>query len=145
LAVIGYSDTRPIQPNDSEQGRNANRRVVVVILSTELQRQKAPGDEPTNALGPIPPSTDAPAAPSPDNATAMQPAATAIPVNNVIAPQPGTTLATAPARATAASTGSTAESGTPATAFPAPAAQATLVAPGEPAQLPARQAPPPPP
>jgi chemotaxis protein MotB len=147
LAVIGYSDTRPIQPNDSEQGRNANRRVVVVILSTELQRQKAPSDE--NALGPIPPSTDAPATPSTDNATAMQPAATAIPVNNVIPQQPGATQATgnaaAPMRTTAASTGSTAESGTPATSFPAPAAQATLVAPGEPAQLPARQAPPPPP
>jgi chemotaxis protein MotB len=147
LAVIGYGDTRPVQPNDSEQGRNANRRVVVVILSTELQRQKAPSDE--NALGPIPPSTDAPATPSPDNATAMQPVATAIPVNNVIPQQPGATQATgnaaAPARTTAASTGNAAESGTPATAFPAPAAQATLVAPGEPAQLPARQAPPPPP
>ena len=71
LAVIGYGDTRPIQPNDSEQGRNANRRVVVVILSTELQRQKAPGDQPTNGLGPIPPSTaDAPATTTPDNATA---------------------------------------------------------------------------
>jgi chemotaxis protein MotB len=147
LAVIGYGDTRPVQPNDSEQGRNANRRVVVVILSTELQRQKAPSDE--NALGPIPPSTDVPATPSPDNATAMQPVATAIPVNNVIPQQPGATQATgnaaAPARTTSASTGNAAESGTPATAFPAPAAQATLVAPGEPAQLPARQAPPPPP
>jgi chemotaxis protein MotB len=147
LAVIGYGDTRPIQPNDSEPGRNANRRVVVVILSTELQRQKAPGDQ--NALGPIPPSTDAPAAPAPDNATAMQPAATAIPVNNVIALQPGATQTTgnaaAPARVIAASTGNGTESGTPATPFPAPAAQATLVAPGEPAQLPARQAPPPPP
>ena len=139
LAVIGYGDTRPIQPNDSEPGRNANRRVVVVILSTELQRQKAPGDQPT----------DAPGAPAPDNATAMQPAATAIPVNNVIPQPPGATQATgnaaAPARTPAGSTGGTAESGIPATAFPASAAQATLVAPGEPAQLPARQAPPPPP
>jgi chemotaxis protein MotB len=138
LAVIGYGDTRPIQPNDSEPGRNANRRVVVVILSTELQRQKAPGDQPT----------DAPAAPAPDNATAMQPAATAIPVNNVIPQQPGATQATgnaaAPARTPAGSTGDTAESGTPAIPFPAPAAQA-MIAPGEPAQLPARQAPPPPP
>ena len=38
LAVIGYGDQRPLQSNDSEQGRNANRRVVVVILSTELAR-----------------------------------------------------------------------------------------------------------
>jgi chemotaxis protein MotB len=113
LAVIGYGDTRPVQPNDSEAGRNANRRVVVVILSTELQRQKAPGDKPTDGLGPIPPSTAAaPAASSPDSATAQQ---------------AGTAQATA-------------ESGTPATAFPAPAAQATLVAPGEAAQPPARPA-----
>jgi chemotaxis protein MotB len=96
LAVIGYGDTRPAQPNDTEQGRNANRRVVVVILSTELQRQKAPDDEPTNALGPIPPSTP----------SAVMPAGTAA--------APGT---------------------------PAPAAQATLAAPGEPAQLPGGQAP----
>jgi hypothetical protein len=115
--VIGYGDTRPIQPNDSEQGRNANRRVVVVILSTELQRQKAPGDQ--NGLGPISPSTAAaPATTTPDNATAPQ-TASAIPVNNPSAANP-------------------AESGTPATAFPAPPAQATLAAPGESAQLPAR-------
>jgi chemotaxis protein MotB len=93
LAVIGYGDTRPAQPNDTEQGRNANRRVVVVILSTELQRQKAPDDQPTNALGPIPPSTAAP---------------TVMPA------------------------GDAAQSGTP-----APAPQATLATPGEPAQLPA--------
>ena len=118
LAVIGYSDTRPIQPNDSEPGRNANRRVVVVILSTELQRQKAPDEQ--NALGPIPPSTAAvPAATTPDNATPPQ-TASAIPVSNP-------------------SAANSAESGTPATAFPAPAAQATLAAPGEAAQLPARR------
>jgi chemotaxis protein MotB len=45
LAVIGYGEQRPVQANDTEQGRNANRRVVVVILSTELQRQKAPDDQ----------------------------------------------------------------------------------------------------
>jgi chemotaxis protein MotB len=128
LAVIGYGDTRPAQPNDSEQGRNANRRVVVVILSTELQRQKAPDDQPTNALGPIPPSTGTPT-----------------PSSSVTVQQPGTAPATGNAAAstpaTATPTSSSAESGTPATAFPAPAAQATLAAPAEPAQLPGRQAP----
>jgi chemotaxis protein MotB len=120
LAVIGYGDTRPIKPNDSEQNRNANRRVVVVILSTELQRQKAPGDQPTDGLTPVPPSTAAaPAATTPDNATAL-PTATAIPVSN-------------PSAAS-----SSAGPSTPATAFPAPAAQATPVAPGEAAQLPGR-------
>jgi chemotaxis protein MotB len=126
LAVIGYGDTRPVQPNDSDQGRNANRRVVVVILSTELQRQKTPGDKPTDGLGPIPPSTAASTPPTPDGAMAPQTAptaASAIPVNNPAAPQP------APA-----------DAGIPATAFPAPAAQATLAAPGEPAQIPGRPA-----
>ena len=63
LAVIGYGEQRPVQSNDTDQGRNANRRVVVVILSTELQRQKAPADQP---LGPAPlsPATEGTAAPA---------------------------------------------------------------------------------
>jgi chemotaxis protein MotB len=44
LAVIGYGEQRPLKPNDTADGRNANRRVVVVILSTELMRQ---GNDPT--------------------------------------------------------------------------------------------------
>ena len=35
----------PDQSNDTEQGRNANRRVVVVILSTELQHHSDPADQ----------------------------------------------------------------------------------------------------
>lgn len=49
LAVIGYGEQRPAQSNDSEQGRNANRRVVLVILSTELQRLKDPAALPQPA------------------------------------------------------------------------------------------------
>jgi chemotaxis protein MotB len=44
LAVIGYGEQRPAQPNITSQGRNANRRVIVVILSTALMRQKDPSD-----------------------------------------------------------------------------------------------------
>lgn len=33
LSVIGFGEFRPAQPNDTAAGRNANRRVVVVILS----------------------------------------------------------------------------------------------------------------
>ncbi len=36
LAVVGLGEEHPIQTNDTAQGRNANRRVTVVILSTEL-------------------------------------------------------------------------------------------------------------
>ncbi|HEY2401664.1 MAG TPA: flagellar motor protein MotD, partial [Steroidobacteraceae bacterium] len=39
LAVIGYGEQRPLKANDTPENRNANRRVVVVILSTELMRQ----------------------------------------------------------------------------------------------------------
>jgi chemotaxis protein MotB len=42
LAVIGYGEQRPLKGNDTADGRNANRRVVVVILSTELMRQTDP-------------------------------------------------------------------------------------------------------
>ena len=42
LAVIGYGEQRPLKANDTPDGRNANRRVVVVILSTELMRQTDP-------------------------------------------------------------------------------------------------------
>src|SRR6202012_5728853 len=59
LAVIGYGEQRPVQSNDTDKGRNANRRVVVVILSPELQKQKAPGDHP-GAEGPASPPTGAP-------------------------------------------------------------------------------------
>jgi chemotaxis protein MotB len=40
--VIGYGEQRPLKANDSAEGRNANRRVVIVILSTELMRQADP-------------------------------------------------------------------------------------------------------
>ena len=33
LSVIGFGEFRPARPNDTSDGRNANRRVVVVILS----------------------------------------------------------------------------------------------------------------
>jgi chemotaxis protein MotB len=36
LAVVGLGEEHPAQSNDTSQGRNANRRVVVVILSTGL-------------------------------------------------------------------------------------------------------------
>jgi chemotaxis protein MotB len=35
LAVVGFGQYRPVMPNASAQGRNANRRVVVVILGKD--------------------------------------------------------------------------------------------------------------
>jgi chemotaxis protein MotB len=35
LSVIGFGEYRPAQPNDTAAGRNANRRVVIVILAGE--------------------------------------------------------------------------------------------------------------
>lgn len=46
LAVIGLGEYHPIATNDTPEGRNANRRVVIVILSTEGGRA---GDSPTLA------------------------------------------------------------------------------------------------
>jgi len=131
LAVIGYGDTRPAQPNDTEQGRNANRRVVVVILSTELQRQKAPDDQP-DGLSAVPTSTGAPAPEPTNNATALQPGAAGNAMPFLPDPAPPAGAVTAPQPAS--------DGSTPATAFPAPATQATMATPGEPAQLPGRPA-----
>jgi chemotaxis protein MotB len=42
LAVVGYGEQRPARSNDTADGRNANRRVVVVILATETKGDDAP-------------------------------------------------------------------------------------------------------
>ena len=35
FAVLGFGEYRPLQPNDSEAGRNANRRVLLAILGQD--------------------------------------------------------------------------------------------------------------
>jgi len=54
LAVVGYGEQRPAQSNDTPEGRNANRRVVVVILAVEPQGDEAdaPAALPPAAAGP---------------------------------------------------------------------------------------------
>jgi chemotaxis protein MotB len=42
LAVIGYGENRPSHPNDTQEGRNANRRVIIVILSTDVNKPDVP-------------------------------------------------------------------------------------------------------
>jgi chemotaxis protein MotB len=88
LAVIGYGEQRPIQSNDSEQGRNANRRVVVVILSTELQHRSDPAEQAAAEAAPIAPAP-APPATTPGSAGAPLPLVEAAPTAT------GVTLSTA--------------------------------------------------
>jgi chemotaxis protein MotB len=42
LAVVGFGDQHPVASNTTSQGRNANRRVTVVILSTESNASADP-------------------------------------------------------------------------------------------------------
>jgi len=81
LAVIGYGEQRPLKPNDTADGRNANRRVVVVILSTELMRQT----DPTNVSPPGSPS-DSPGA-APHDAAPGPPQAAPEPATQTVPPQ----------------------------------------------------------
>jgi chemotaxis protein MotB len=48
LAVVAYGEFRPVLPNTTPDGRNANRRVVLTILSMEpdIVRQEGAGAEP---------------------------------------------------------------------------------------------------
>jgi chemotaxis protein MotB len=43
LAVVGFGEQHPVASNASAQGRNANRRVTVVILSTASDEHREPG------------------------------------------------------------------------------------------------------
>ena len=93
LAVIGYGENRPTRPNDTVEGRNGNRRVVVVILSAD--NASAPSGE--NAPASQPPGGIA-SAPSPEGPGA---AATAAPgASDLATPAPPvmttTTSTTAP-------------------------------------------------
>jgi chemotaxis protein MotB len=85
LAVVGFGEHRPKDSNDTVQGRNANRRVVVVILSADAAHANDPlrmlpaaeaapaGDVPAPAPAAAVAGSDAPAASSP--APAVAPAA----------------------------------------------------------------------
>jgi chemotaxis protein MotB len=67
LAVIGYGEQRPMKANDTADGRNANRRVVIVILSTELMRQADPAKV-TDTASAAPAVNEPPAGPARTNA-----------------------------------------------------------------------------
>jgi chemotaxis protein MotB len=98
LAVIGYGENRPTHTNDTPEGRNANRRVVVVILSTDTSSSlPTPGQNlEANPEGAPPvPSAESAAAPAVSASTAaatQTPSATNAtpPVGALAAPITGT-------------------------------------------------------
>jgi chemotaxis protein MotB len=51
LAVVGFGDQHPVASNSTAQGRNANRRVTVVILSTATDQHSEPGWMPNTNSG----------------------------------------------------------------------------------------------
>jgi len=93
LAVVGYGDQRPAASNDTAEGRNANRRVVVVILAPE----QGPAD-PLAASHTAADAAPAGAAPPGAPAAAADPATVATPQAAGAAPAPVTAApAAAPA------------------------------------------------
>ncbi|HLM53791.1 MAG TPA: flagellar motor protein MotD [Pseudoxanthomonas sp.] len=55
LAMIGYGEHRPIADNLTEAGRNANRRVLLVILASDQAGSERPAPNlPDGALPPLP-------------------------------------------------------------------------------------------
>jgi len=46
LAVVAYGEHRPLKPNDSAEARNANRRVVLVILNNDSPAAPRPVEPP---------------------------------------------------------------------------------------------------
>lgn len=54
LAVVGYGEYQPVADNATESGRNANRRVLLVILAAPAGPDAVPATGPTIALEPAP-------------------------------------------------------------------------------------------
>ncbi|MBX9659942.1 MAG: flagellar motor protein MotB, partial [Nitrospiraceae bacterium] len=38
MSAVGYAETRPIAPNETEQGRSANRRIEIVLHPKDLSK-----------------------------------------------------------------------------------------------------------
>src|SRR6185295_9698528 len=70
LAVIGYGENRPTHTNDTAEGRNSNRRVVVVILSSDAAGAVVPSAPAAPAEG-TPDSTAPPSTPPSSTAPAL--------------------------------------------------------------------------
>jgi chemotaxis protein MotB len=74
LAVIGLGEYRPTHPNDTPDGRNANRRVVLVILGGNAMPEGTYAGQRGDGTSTGQPPTDAPApADAPADAAATEP------------------------------------------------------------------------
>jgi chemotaxis protein MotB len=64
LAAVGYGEFHPVGDNATVEGRNANRRVVLVILAAPGTRRlnEFAGQEPGTTTGGEAPALDTPAA-----------------------------------------------------------------------------------
>jgi len=71
LAVIGLGEFRPAQSNATIEGRNANRRVLIVILGADQAPEAAFGEDPGAASEPAQPGESA----QPEAAPPVQPIA----------------------------------------------------------------------
>ena len=83
LAVIGLGEYRPAESNDTVQGRNINRRVLLVILSSngspEGDYAEERGKPEAELTAAPPPAAIAPAAATTVQAAPLVPAITATP------------------------------------------------------------------
>ena len=52
VSVAGYADTRPLESNASEHGRDANRRVEIVIRRAYGSDSPASEEDPQQLVGP---------------------------------------------------------------------------------------------
>ncbi|HXY96850.1 MAG TPA: flagellar motor protein MotD [Steroidobacteraceae bacterium] len=86
LAVVGYGEQRPAAGNDTPEGRNANRRVVVVILAVE--QTGAPADSAASAATAAASAAADAAAPAPAATVQSGTAAAAPPALTPVAPPP---------------------------------------------------------
>jgi len=68
LSAVGYGDTRPAASNETEEGRQANRRVEILLLPhspTQPSKEQAPRQPDAGALPPTPSLRDQPASTPP--------------------------------------------------------------------------------
>jgi chemotaxis protein MotB len=84
LAVIGLGQFRPAQSNDTPEGRNANRRVLIVILGGDQAPESAFGKDPGAGAEPAQPGEAA----QPESPPIAQPAAPHTTAPIAVAQQP---------------------------------------------------------